>query len=64
MPESMVSSSIYPMSYILQVNKQSSLTHYELWESYCRDYSAGDVYNQEDSNKEDKHDSMSLIHGM
>jgi hypothetical protein len=33
-------------------------------DAYRREYSTGDVNTQEDDNKEDKHGSGSLIHGI
>jgi len=45
-------------------NRQLKLTSYNIVESsYCH-YSAGNINDQEDDNKEDKHHSRSLIHGM
>jgi hypothetical protein len=45
-------------------SQQAKLTYYNILESYCREYSTGDVNSQEDNNKEDEHGSGSLIHGM
>jgi hypothetical protein len=45
-------------------SQQVKLTRHNMLKCYCSEYSAGDVYNQGDNDKEDQHGSGSLIHGM
>jgi len=54
----------YSSNELCSSGQQVKLTRCSLIECYCGDYSAGDVNSQEDNNKEDKHASRSLIHGM
>jgi hypothetical protein len=49
---------------LCSASQQAKLTCYIILESYCREYSTGDVNSQEDKNKEDEHGSGSLTHGM
>jgi hypothetical protein len=49
---------------LCSASQQVKLTKYDMLECDGREYSTGDVNTQEDNNKEDKHGSGSLIHGM